>query len=160
GVVYEAEQVSLRRRVALKILPPAAALDPRNHQRFLLEARAAACLHHAHIVPVYAVGSERGVPYYAMQFIDGRTLAQVLGQLRGRGDGAGAGEATTAPAPPPVWARESRVGPTARSATRPGPSHDSSIRDRSYIRTAADHARRAAEALDHAHGRGVLHRDI
>src|SRR4051812_38628908 len=60
GVVYEAEQVSLRRRVALKVLPFAGTLDPRQLQRFKTEAQAAACLHHTHIVPVYAVGCERG----------------------------------------------------------------------------------------------------
>src|SRR5437899_510969 len=72
GVVYEAEQISLRRRVALKVLPFAAVLDPRALQRFKNEAQAAASLHHASIVPVYAVGCERGVHYYAMQFIDGQ----------------------------------------------------------------------------------------
>jgi len=78
GVVYEAEQVSLNRRVALKILPFAAALDSRHLQRFKTEAQAAAQLHHTNIVPVYAVGSEQGTHYYAMQFIDGRTLADVI----------------------------------------------------------------------------------
>jgi WD40 repeat protein/serine/threonine protein kinase len=82
GVVYEAEQISLGRRVAVKVLPLAAALDPRQLRRFQLEAQAAAFLHHAHIVPVHAVGCERGVHYYAMQFIDGRTLAEVIGELR------------------------------------------------------------------------------
>src|SRR5438128_3519486 len=74
GVVYEAEQLSLTRRVALKVLPFAAALDPRQLQRFRNEAQAAACLHHDHIVPVFGVGCERGVHYYAMQFIDGQPL--------------------------------------------------------------------------------------
>jgi hypothetical protein len=84
GIVYEAEQRSLRRRVALKVLPLAAAFDARQKERFRLEARAAACLHHTHIVPVHAVGVDRGVPYYAMEFIDGCSLAGVLNQLRGR----------------------------------------------------------------------------
>src|SRR5262249_45702927 len=75
GVVYEAEQVSLGRRVALKVLPFAATLDPRQLQRFKNEAQAVACLHHSNIVPVYAVGCEQGVHYYAMQFIDGQPLA-------------------------------------------------------------------------------------
>src|SRR5262249_31317551 len=65
GVVYEAVQVSLGRRVALKVLPFAAALDPKQLQRFKNEAQAAAQLHHTHIVPVHAVGCERGVHYYA-----------------------------------------------------------------------------------------------
>ena len=78
GVVYEAEQICLGRRVALKVLPFAATMDPRQLQRFHNEARAAASLHHEHIVPVYGVGCERGVHYYAMQFIDGLTLAEVI----------------------------------------------------------------------------------
>src|SRR5438093_4394840 len=75
GVVYEAEQVSLGRRVALKVLPFAATLDAKQLQRFKNEAQAAAQLHHSHIVPVYAVGCDSGVHYYAMQFIDGQSLA-------------------------------------------------------------------------------------
>src|SRR5262249_19666164 len=68
GIVYEAEQLSLGRRVALKVLPFAATMDPRHLQRFQNEARAAASLEHPHIVPVYGVGCERGVHYYAMKF--------------------------------------------------------------------------------------------
>jgi hypothetical protein len=82
GVVYEAEQLSLGRRVALKVLPFAAGMDARQLQRFKNEAHAAANLHHTHIVPVYAVGCERGVHYYAMQFIEGHTLAEVIDLLR------------------------------------------------------------------------------
>jgi hypothetical protein len=82
GVVYEAEQVSLNRRVALKVLPFAATLDARHLQRFKNEARAAAHLHHPHIVPVYGVGSDNGVHYYAMQFIEGQNLAQIVEQMR------------------------------------------------------------------------------
>ena len=61
GVVYEAEQLSLRRRVALKVLPNACLLDPLRLQRFQQEAHAAACLRHSHIIPVFAVGCERGL---------------------------------------------------------------------------------------------------
>src|SRR5579883_1179954 len=84
GIVYEAEQVSLRRRVALKVLPFAAAIDPRHLQRFRNEAHAAAQLHHTHIVPVFAFGAEGGVHFYAMQFIDGRPLSEIIRQLRGQ----------------------------------------------------------------------------
>ncbi len=82
GVVYEAQQISLKRRVALKVLPFASAMDTRQLQRFQIEAQAAASLHHSNIVPVFAVGTERGVPYYAMQFIEGRSLAEVIRELR------------------------------------------------------------------------------
>jgi len=82
GVVYEAEQMSLGRRLALKVLPFAAMLDPRQLQRFRNEAQAAAALDHPNIVNVHSVGCERGVHYYAMQYIEGRTLAQVIEELR------------------------------------------------------------------------------
>jgi tetratricopeptide (TPR) repeat protein len=82
GIVYEARQLSLDRRVALKVLPFAAALDPRQLQRFKNEAQAAAQLHHTNIVPVFGVGCDRGVHFYAMQFIEGRTLAEVIGAWR------------------------------------------------------------------------------
>jgi serine/threonine protein kinase len=82
GVVYEAEQISLGRRVALKVLPFAATMDARRLKRFQNEARAAAGLHHTNIVPVHFVGCERGVHYYAMQFIDGHDLASVIRACR------------------------------------------------------------------------------
>jgi hypothetical protein len=82
GVVYQAVQISLGRDVALKVLPFAAALDPRQLQRFKNEAQAAAHLHHTNIVPVYGVGCERGVHYYAMQYIEGQTVAAVIAELR------------------------------------------------------------------------------
>lgn len=82
GIVYEAIQLSLGRRVALKVLSFAGALDAVRLQRFRNEAQAAAQLHHTHIVPVYAVGSDRGVHYYAMQLIEGRSLADVIGSIK------------------------------------------------------------------------------
>src|SRR5262249_35794238 len=82
GVVYRAVQISLGREVALKGLPAAAALDPRQLQRLKNEAQAAAHLHHPNIVPVYGVGCERGVHYYAMQYIEGQTVAAVIAELR------------------------------------------------------------------------------
>ncbi|HTK74011.1 MAG TPA: protein kinase, partial [Gemmataceae bacterium] len=91
GVVYEAIQLSLGRRVALKVLPFAATMDAKQLQRFKNEARAAASLHHEHIVPVYGVGCERGVHYYAMQLIEGRSLAVMIDELRGPAHSAGGG---------------------------------------------------------------------
>ena len=87
GVVYEARQLSLDRRVALKVLPFAGMLDPRQLQRFKNEAQAAAQLDHPNIVGVIAVGCERGVHYYAMRFVDGPTLAEVIRELRLHGTG-------------------------------------------------------------------------
>jgi WD40 repeat protein len=80
GVVYEAIQISLNRRVALKVLPSVHADDPRRLRRFQAEAQAAACLNHPHIVPVYLVGAESEVPYFVMQLIEGRTVAQIIGE--------------------------------------------------------------------------------
>jgi serine/threonine protein kinase/WD40 repeat protein len=82
GVVYEAVQISLSRRVALKVLPFAAAMDTKQLQRFKNEAQAAAHLQHTNIVPVHYVGCERGVHFYAMQYIEGQTLAAVIRDLR------------------------------------------------------------------------------
>ncbi|MFO0906504.1 MAG: protein kinase [Pirellulales bacterium] len=78
GAVYEAVQVSLGRRVALKVLRYAGVSDPEAIDRFQREAETVAQLHHTNIVPVFAVGCDHGVNYYAMQFIDGQSLADVL----------------------------------------------------------------------------------
>ena len=83
GVVYEAEQISLGRRVALKVLPFAAMLDKQQLARFKNEARAAATLDHPNIVAIHSVGTERGVHYYAMHLVEGHSLAQVIEQMRG-----------------------------------------------------------------------------
>src|SRR6266480_5842477 len=82
GIVYEAEQESLGRHVALKVLTVHAVLDPRHLERFRREARAAARLHHTNIVPVHGVGEDSGLHYYVMQFIQGLGLDQVLQELK------------------------------------------------------------------------------
>lgn len=78
GIVYEAEQVALERRVALKVLPLRSRLDAKRFTRFEREAQAAARLHHSNIVPVLSFGEHDGLYYYVMQFIDGRGLDQVI----------------------------------------------------------------------------------
>src|SRR5262249_53453301 len=110
----------------------AGTIDPRQRQRFQLEARAAGALHHPNIVPVYAVGCERGLHYYAMQFIDGRTVEALV---------KGARKSATTAAPPEAADRPRRL-------------------DREYFRWVARLGIQAAEALEHAHGLGVVHRDI
>jgi serine/threonine protein kinase len=82
GIVYEAEQQSLGRRVALKVLPPHTLNDASHVRRFEREARAAARLHHTNIVPVYGVGHQEGTHFYVMQFIAGLGLDGVLKELR------------------------------------------------------------------------------
>jgi len=74
GVVYEARQVSLNRKVALKVLDPGLGLTPQAVQRFQREAEAAANLHHTNIVPVYATGEQDGTHFYAMELIEGPSL--------------------------------------------------------------------------------------
>ena len=81
GVVYEAEQVSLGRHVALKVLPHRALANAKTRKRFEREARAAAKLHHTNIVPVFGVGEHDGLPYFAMQFIQGTGLDVVIKEL-------------------------------------------------------------------------------
>lgn len=91
GVVYEAEQVSLGRRVALKLLPRHLLTNEKHTRRFDREARAAARLHHTNIVPVFGVGEQDGIHYYVMQFIRGQGLDEVLVELRRlRGESAAA----------------------------------------------------------------------
>jgi len=82
GVVYEAEHQTLRRRVALKLLPRDLASNPSSLQRFLLEARAAGQLHHSNIVPVFEVGVHNGMNFYTMQYIHGQNLDSVITELR------------------------------------------------------------------------------
>jgi len=82
GVVYEAVQEALGRHVALKVLPFGTSANPTSLERFTREARAAARLHHTNIVPVYDVGEHQGVHYYAMQFIQGQGLDEILLELR------------------------------------------------------------------------------
>jgi serine/threonine protein kinase len=174
GIVYEAEQLSLNRRVALKTLPFAAALDSRQLQRFKNEAQAAALLHHPHIVPIYSVGCERGIHYYAMQFIDGQSLAALIQGLRAPPGGAArtavpaVATAVYAPAPTggtPGAPASAPPGEPVAADTLAAPAGLST--ERSHRRWKAHYFRRvaqlgltAAEALDHAHQLGVIHRDI
>jgi serine/threonine protein kinase len=156
GVVYEAEQLSLRRRVALKVLPFAATMDQRHLQRFLNEAQAAACLHHTNIVPVHFVGCERGVHFYAMQFIDGQPLSDLIRQLReSEKQPSTVGEGSIA-TPSSAAGSDSTPLPAAAMTPLTGEGR----RSRDYYRKVAELGIQAAEALDHAHQLGIVHRDI
>jgi eukaryotic-like serine/threonine-protein kinase len=164
GVVYEAEQISLRRRVALKVLPFAAALDPKHLQRFQNEAQAAAHLHHTNIVPVYAVGCERGVHFYVMEFIEGQTLAALIAGLRRPAGGAAREWAAGGPAvdPHPTVPYPPARGRAAETVTPPAAAltTERSPQGQAYYRTVARLGVQAAEALEHAHQMGVVHRDV
>jgi serine/threonine protein kinase/WD40 repeat protein len=156
GIVYEAEQLSLGRRVALKVLPFAAVMDDKAIVRFKNEARAAATLDHPNIVPIHAVGNERGVYFYAMQLIEGQTLAEVVEQLRKQRDARcsilDARSDRTSSIQHPTFSIDTR--PIAALSTLP--AFDS----REYFRAIARIGVQAARALQHAHEHGIVHRDI
>jgi len=164
GVVYEAQQISLGRRVALKVLPFAAVLDSRQIARFKHEAQAAAQLNHPNIVSVFAVGVERGVHYYAMQLIDGQPLDRALEELR---------EENPDPTrPEPCHDNSSHCGAerigdgsAASASASANSTHRSLLTSRAaggseYFRAVARLGVQAAAALHAAHESGIVHRDI
>ncbi len=158
GIVFEAEQISLRRNVALKVLPFAAALDPEQLRRFEIEARAAAQLHHTNIVPIFSVGCERGVHYYAMQHIKGQTLAAIIKDLRrlSRPDSLSKADLTATGHSLTADIVTGRFAPSVKA----GAASAAGIHGRAFLRTVAYLGQQAAEALDHAHRLGIIHRDI
>jgi serine/threonine protein kinase/predicted Zn-dependent protease len=162
GIVYEAEQVSLGRRVALKVLPSAAALDNRSLQRFKNEGQAAALLQHPNIVPVFAVGCEEGTHYFVMQFVDGQSLAVLIEDLRGRQAGERSSASCTTEALRAVQdSLAAASDPTSGvGLTRKLFGTGRAARGWAFFREAARLALQAAEALEHAHQVGIIHRDI
>ncbi len=156
GVVYEATQGSLGRKVALKILPFSSTMDEKLLERFHREAKAAARLHHTNIVPVFGAGEENGVYYYVMQFINGQTLSEVLTEVRKlqadhglKHTDAGASSAER----PHAENAASRLTDSAHETT---PSESKAP----YYRNIAAIGMQVASALHYAHASGVLHRDI
>jgi eukaryotic-like serine/threonine-protein kinase len=105
GVVYEAEQESLGRRVALKVLSAGSLLDPKQVRRFEREAKAAAKLHHTNIVPVFGVGRQDGYHYFVMQFIAGLGLDVVLDDLRRLRQAKSGATPAAKPVPAPASSR-------------------------------------------------------
>jgi serine/threonine protein kinase len=172
GVVYEAEQESLGRRVALKVLARGAPADARHVERFQREARAAARLHHTNIVPVFAVGQEGGTHYYVMQYIEGRPLDEVIEELRRLRDAAGRGVGPPAEGTPPgseAPRHDGAADPAAGRPTEAGGSTDPpaasssgllSDPQRPFAKSVAHLGVQVADALEYAAAQGVLHRDV
>jgi serine/threonine protein kinase/Tfp pilus assembly protein PilF len=155
GVVYAARQVSLDRRVALKVLPPALGLTGHAKQRFEREARAAAKLHHTNIVPVHAVGEHDDHHFYAMDLIEGQSLDRVLRQVVD--EGANSLMETTVT----QTMAELRPRPTMPSEEPEEISlSDTSAGGREWFDTVAKLMAEVADGLHYAHGRGIIHRDI
>ncbi len=155
GVVYRAEQRSLGRQVAVKVLPFAALLDRRQLERFKNEARAAAMLKHPHIVSVHSVGQERGVHFYAMELIDGMSLAEVIeqGRLGTESDAMPRSAGNRDPSDKsPDQIRETT--PLAALSTQ------RRSRRRDHYRSVARLGIQAADAVQFAHQEGVIHRDL
>ena len=130
GVVYEAMQESLSRRVALKVLRSGSLHDGEALRRFRREARAAAHLHHTNIVPIFEIGEADECQFFAMQLISGRSLAQVYAELH---------EAIE---------------------TEDEDSSEADLDHELHARSIAQMGYQVASALAHAHARGVVHRDV
>ena len=160
GVVYEAEQQSLGRRVALKVLPFAAFLDDRQLERFRLEAHAAATLRHPNIVNVFCVGIDRGVHFYAMDLINGQSLADVIARRQQPADN------NTHEISDESARVDSRTGTTKaaaprRSDTLPIAAVTTNVQPgREGFRSLVELVVQVADALNHAHECGIVHRDI
>lgn len=143
GVVYRALQESLGREVALKLIRPEQLYFPGARERFRREVETVARLQHPGIVPIYTVGDERGLPYFAMELVEGASLADVVARVQGREPAELVGADVTAALPP------------ARDGEATG-----AIFDGTWPDVVARIVREVAEALEHAHRRGVLHRDL
>ncbi|MAT16089.1 MAG: hypothetical protein CMJ46_12560, partial [Planctomyces sp.] len=178
GVVYAAEQISLERDVALKVLVSGQPLTDRKLQRFRNEALALARLDHHHIVPVLAFGEERGFNYLVMRLIEGIDLAKVIQQLERANPGRGSAhsaktvafkEDADLQAEGKERTVEFELTPIASDLTGDFEKSalefpvdifgSSNISDVLYIKQILKQFARLADALQYSHDRGIIHRD-
>jgi serine/threonine protein kinase/tetratricopeptide (TPR) repeat protein len=165
GIVFEAEQISLRRRVALKILPAHSTLDERARARFRQEAEIAGRLRHPGLVDVHQVGELDGVHFMAMELVAGAPLAELIERMRSEAvPGARQGRITNLL---PVCAPATAGPPGSDGARREASGQHEGARrkstapsSKSYIESVVKLVIQVADALDHAHRHGVLHRDV
>ncbi|MCA9213751.1 MAG: protein kinase [Planctomycetales bacterium] len=161
GIVYEAQQQSLNRRVALKVLSVGLDFSSKSIARFQREAEAAAKLHHTNIVPIHTTGIENQIPFYAMELVRGPSLDLVLDQLRG--------EASTEPKASIESECQNNENcserlfesETVSNSLDNTPTGSSSFGSgMAYYDNVARMFAEVADALEHAHQEGVIHRDI
>jgi len=170
GVVYDAYDPRLERRVALKALGARLVISDRARARFEREIRAVAALNHPRIVPVYEVGEENGIPWYTMELIEGRTLAQVIRALKDlqlRSDELSTSHLNQATLFDLGDTDSGLLHDSDSSATlsvTPSGEHGSpslpKAWGKTYVETACRLVHDVADALDHAHQNGVVHRDV
>ena len=159
GVVYEAEQISLSRRAALKVLPKESMSSGAARALFEREATLAANLAHPNIVPVFGAGQDQGLSYFAMQFIDGKGLDRIIQELADKGPGHRNQDENTffSNTVEDIQSQENR--PTG-SQLSGSPTEVYPQLDQGYYAAVARLMADAARALGYAHKQGVLHRDI
>jgi serine/threonine protein kinase len=164
GIVYEAEEERLRRRVALKVLPDHSLGDRKRRERFQREAQAAARLQHASIVAIHGLGETAGIPFFAMQLVEGRSLEAILPEVKRITSGSGGAlpHAEEAPSDPLTSSIALRLvqGAEASTSNAHPPAAPPAQTPARFHQGLASVGLQVAEALSYAHSRGVLHRDI
>ncbi|MCA8955760.1 MAG: protein kinase [Planctomycetes bacterium] len=152
GVVYLAEERALGRKVALKVVRPEQLYFPGSRERFRREVEAIARLQHPGIVTIYSFGEANAIPYFSMEYVQGRSLASVISGLRGR-DPARLRSADGLHAASTDDPESSHTGGPTTTRGSPAPQD-------SWVLGSLKVLRGVADALVHAHAQGVLHRDV